>query len=393
MMKRQIIIVASGIALLAVSYFTMIFLKSLKEEPEKKAPEEVKRYVMTRPVVYEEVPTEILAHGRVRTAEHLDMVAQVGGRMFRGNIDLKEGQRFKKGSLLYKIDDTEAKLSLQAQKSNFLRDLAAILPDLKMDYPDNFNAWEKYFESISIEKKLPELPGFKSSKEKTFLATKNIFSSYYTIKSAEANLLKYYYYAPFDGSIFQVNVRSGSHVSPGTNIGRIIQSGNVEVKVDVDVKDIEWITIGAPAHLSAEGGITQWSGKITRIGDYVNPNTQSIDVFIGIHEKSKPIYDGQYLQAVIPGKSVKDAMLIPREAIFNGNEVFVLQDSLLKVHEINIHKINPETVVFEGLTEGADIVVEPLINAHNNMKAYKLESQEEEINIEEKKASAKLVNN
>lgn len=392
MMKRQIIIVASGVALLAASYLFMFFLQSLKEEPEKKIPEEVKRYVITKPVVYSEVPTEILAHGRVRTAEHMDMIAQVSGRMFHGSVDLKEGQRFKKDALLFYVDDAEATLNLQAQKSNFLRDLAAILPDLKMDYPESFNYWEKYFESIDIEKTLPELPEFKSSKEKTFLATKNIFSSYYNIKSAEANLLKYKFYAPFDGTFFQVNIRSGSHVSPGTNIGRIIQSGNVEVKVDVDVKDIEWVTLGSPAYLSTEGGVNQWGGKITRIGDYVNPNTQSIDVFINILEKSKPIYDGQYLQAVIPGKKVKNGMLIPREAIFNGNEVFVLQDSLLKVHKINIHKMNPETVVFNGLSEGVDVVVEPLINAHNNMKAYKLQSHEEDINIEEKQAPAKLVN-
>lgn len=386
------IIVASGIALLAFSWFTMKYLQSLKKEPEKKIPLEVKRYVLTKPVVYGEVPTEILAHGRVRTAEHLDMIAQVSGSMFRGSVDLKEGQRFKKGTLLFQIDDTEATLNLQAQKSNFLRDLAAILPDLKMDYSDNFKAWENYFESIDIEKSLPELPDYKSSKEKTFLATKNIFSNYYNIKSAEANLLKYKFYAPFDGSIFQVNVRSGSHVSPGSNIGRIIQSGNVEVKVDVDVKDVEWLSLGSPTYLGTEGGGTQWRGEITRIGDYVNPNTQSIDVFINIREKTQPVYDGQYLQAVIPGKSVKNGMLIPREAIFNGNEVFVLQDSVLNIHEINIHKMNPESVVFNGLSEGVEVVVEPLINAHNNMKAYKLESGEKDIDIEEKTAPAKLVN-
>ena len=392
MKKRQIIIVISGISLLAGSYFLMNFLTSLKEEPEKKIPEEVKRYVKTAPVVYREVPTEILAYGRVRTAEHLDMIAQVGGLMQHGSVTLKEGQRFKKGALLYRIDDTETVLNLQAQKSNFLRDLAAILPDLKIDHTDNFNEWEQYFESINIKQSLPDLPEVKSAKEKTFLATKNIFSSYYNIKSAEAHLAKYRYYAPFDGTFSRVNIRSGSYVNPGNNIATIMESGNVEVKVDVDVKDIEWISLGSLSRLSTEGGINQWIGRIVRISEFVNPNTQSIDVFINIQEKSKPIYDGQYLQAVLPGKNVKDAMLIPREAIFNGNEVFVLEDSLLKVHRVDIHKINPETAVFSGLAEGADVVVEPLINAHNNMKAYKLESSEEEINIEEKKATPKLVN-
>lgn len=392
MKTRQLVIVASGISILVLSYFGMNYLAAQKEEPEKKKPEEVKRYVRTNTVSYKELPTEILTFGRVKTAEYLDLIAEVGGRMTQGKVALKEGQKFRKGDLLYRIDDTEARLNLQAQKSNFLRDLAAILPDLKIDYSDNFTNWERYFESIDIEKELPKLPEYKSSKEKTFLATNNIFSTYYNIKSAEVNLRKYRFYAPFDGSIIQLDLRSNSYVNPGSKIARIIQSGDVEVKVDVNVSDIDWIKPGVVAYLSSQDGSQHWKGRVSRIGDYVNTNTQSIDVFITVDERSEfPIYDGQYLKAVIPGKNVENGMLIPREAIFNNNEVFVLQDSLLKVRTIAIHKVNPETVIFSGLPQGHEVVVEPLINAYNNMKAYKLEEKEVDINIEEKSSGNKVV--
>ena len=69
-------------------------------------------------------------------------------------------------------------------------------------------------------------------------------------------------------------------------------------------------------------------------------------------------------------------MVIPRNAIFNGTKVFVVADTLLKVRDIQIHKINPESVVFSGLGEGEDLVVEPLINAHNNMRVWKLSEKE-----------------
>ncbi len=69
-------------------------------------------------------------------------------------------------------------------------------------------------------------------------------------------------------------------------------------------------------------------------------------------------------------------MVIPRNAIFNGTQVFVVADTLLKVRDIQIHKINPESVVFSGLGEGEDLVVEPLINAHNNMRVWKLSEKE-----------------
>lgn len=392
MKSRQLIITGSGIALIGLSFVLSGVLGGMKEAPEMKAPPEIKKYVKTKPVSYTSIPTEVVAFGRVRTAESLDMIAEMSGRMTNGSVLIKEGQSFRKGDLLYKIDDTEARLNLQSQKSTFLKDLAAILPDLKVDFSESYPKWETYFESIDLQDPLPELPEYGSSKEKTFLATKNIFSSYYSIKSAEANLRKYRFYAPFDGAIAEVNLQSGSFVNPGNKIGKILRSNKMEIMVDVSADQIHWIEKGAPANVVADNGL-EWKGNVTRIGDYINQNTQSINVHIALQSNKNKLYDGQYLEAKIPGKPVENGMILPRNAIFNGNEVFVLQDSLLKVQEIDIHKTNPEDVIFSGLASGTDVVVEPLINAHNNMKAYKLE-EKKDIDLEKKSGSvAKAANN
>ncbi|MTI20532.1 efflux RND transporter periplasmic adaptor subunit, partial [Fulvivirga sp. RKSG066] len=220
-----------------------------------------------------------------------------------------------------------------------------------------------------------------------------IFSSYYSIKSAEANLRKYRFYAPFSGAISEVNLQSGSFVNPGSNIAKILRSNKLEIKVDVPAEQIHWIENGATTTVKSETG-QEWKGKVSRIGEFVNQTTQSIDVHIALESNQDKLFDGQYLEATIPGKVVEKGMLMPRNALFNGNEVFVLNDTLLKVRKVNIHKTNPETVIFSGLSQGAELVVEPLINAHNNMKAYKLEEGKKDIDLEKKtESSAKLVNN
>ena len=394
MKVRQIIIVGIGLVILVGSFAASGILSGMKEPPKKETPVEVKKYVKTQPVKYEEVQTNVVAFGRVETAEALDLIAEVPGRMFPGVKPLKEGQSFRKGTLVFRVDDTEARLNLQSDKSNFLRDLAAILPDLKIDFSDNYAAWEAYFQSIQLDKDLPPLPNYNTNKEKTFLATKNIFSQFYSIKSKEANLRKHRFYAPFDGNISMINIQSGAFVNAGNNIGRFIRSNRLELQVDVSTKDIEWIQRNTPVTITSEGG-NQWKGAISRIGEYVNPETQSIDVFIAIQRTDKPLYDGQYLTADIPARKVNNGMIIPRNAIFNSDEVFVLQDSLLKVKQINILRFNEETAVFNGLTEGEDLVIEPLINAHNNMKAYKADNPDakKDIDLENKTAQGKLVNN
>lgn len=380
MNKRQWIILGSTAGILVLAIALAKFFASQKEAPEIKKPPVAKKYVQTKPVAYEDIQTYVTAFGRVETAQSLDLLSEVSGRMHQGNIRLKAGENFKKGTLLFYVDDTEASLNLKSQKSNFLRDIAAILPDLKIDYSDNFNAWEKYFGSLDIEKNLPELPEAKSDKEKTFLATKGVYSTYYTIKSAEERLRKHRYYAPFDGSISEVAMESGAFINPGTRIGTIIRTGLHELRVSVETRDIPWVQLGSPAEIYSSETQQKWIGEVARISDFVNQNTQSVDVYLTINPGKQKIYDGQFLQSAIPASEVKDGMVIPRNVLYNSNEVFVVEDTLLKVKEVFVHRTMDENVIVSGLSEGADLVVEPLVNAHNNMVVYK--SEKKDINLE-----------
>lgn len=383
MKKRQIIIIVVPILIIIGSVFTSQFLAEQKTPPEKVKPKEAKKYVKTEKVAYAEIPTSVIAYGRVKSGVSLDIIPEVSGRMVQGNIRLKEGQSFKKGDLLIKIDDAEARLRLQSQASNFLKDLAAIAPDLKVDFPEKYQKWYDYFQSIDIEKPLPALPEFSSQKEKNFMATKGILSSYYTIKAEEEKLSKYRYYAPFNGSIISVELQSGSFVNPGSRIASVIRTDEMELTVSVPLDEIDWVKRGKKASVFSETGKHEWVGFVNRISDQVNPNTQAIDVHLSLVPSFEPIYDGQYLKAVIPGRVIEKGMEIPRRIIVNANKVYTVEnDSTLKIQEVEILKVNPETVVFAGLSEGTDIVSEQLINASNNMKVFKLSDMKEEKEID-----------
>jgi membrane fusion protein (multidrug efflux system) len=389
MKSRQLIVVIAVIAIIGGSVALAAILAGQKAPPEEKKIVASVRYVKTEPVKYSDVETSVVAFGRVETAQSLDLLSEVGGRMYEGKIRLKAGQNFRKGTLLFYIDDDEAALNLKSQKSNFLRDLAAILPDLKIDFDDSYETWQQYFQNVDIDKAIPELPDNSDEKEKTFLATKGIYSSYYSIKSAESRLKKHRYYAPFDGSISEVAMETGAFVNPGTRIGKIIRAGAHELKVSVETRDISWIQEGAEVKIYSDETQQYWDGQVLRISDFVNQNTQSVDVFLAIQANGQRIYDGQFLQAAIPARVIKDGMIMPRSAIYNRSEVFVLEDTLLKVRKVNVVRLEKESAIFTGLEEGDALVVEPLINAHNNMVAKKLEQRD--IDLERKSESQKLI--
>jgi RND family efflux transporter MFP subunit len=263
-----------------------------------------------------------------------------------------------------------------------MRDLASILPDMKLDYPESYEAWRAYFNKVRLEGELPPLPMIQSEKEKTYLATQGIYSNFFNIKSAEVRLSKHRYYAPFTGSVSEVTMESGAFVNPGTRIGKIIRSDVHELQVSVETKDIPWIQEGSEVEIYSDETKQTWAGRVIRIGDFVNQSTQSVDVFIAIRQNKQRIYDGQFMQAAIPARVIRDGMMMPRSAIYNRNEVFVLEDTLLKVKEIDVVRLEQEHAIFRGLEEGSDLVVEPLVNAHNNMVAYKL--IERDIDLERK---------
>jgi len=380
-MKRKLIIIGSALGILFLAITLAGMFAGQKKMPEDRQPVAVVKTVQTKKVAYKEIQTDVVSYGRVQTAENLDLLSEVSGRMYQGKVRLKEGQRFNKGDLLFYIDDTEPVLSLKSEKSNFLRDLAGILPDLKVDFNESFDKWNDYFNSLDVDKTFGPLPEVKSEKEKVFLATQGIYSAFYSIKSAEARIAKHRYYAPFTGSIMEVSMQSGSFINPGTSIGKIMRTGVHELKVSVETKDVPWIQTNSPVTIYSEEMSQSWQGVVTRVSDYVNQNTQSVDVFIAIDSKGKKIYDGQFFRASIPAQTITNGMIMPRNAIYNGNEVFVVQDTLLKARTIQVIRLAEDEAIIEGLKEGEDLVIEPMIGAYNNMVVNKREQKDIDLEI------------
>jgi multidrug efflux pump subunit AcrA (membrane-fusion protein) len=115
--------------------------------------------------------------------------------------------------------------------------------------------------------------------------------------------------------------------------------------------------------VSAEDGSGEWAGTVARKADYVDRNTQSVSVFISVNNNADdPLFEGQYLRASFEGEITGTAMEIPRRAVFNSNMVYVVHDGKLEKAEINILKINQQSLIFNGLEVGTYVVVEPLVN-------------------------------
>ena len=369
MKNRKLIIGFSILGIIVLAIIVMNVLSGFRTEPPKMPPKEIKRYVKAQKVAYGDIESKVAGSGRLSSMREVDVIAEVQGKILAGNVPLKKGQSFKKGDLLFRIYDQEARFGLLARKSRFLNAIANLLPDFKVDFPNSYKKWTDFLGSINIEQGLPPLPKINAAKEKIFLAGRNILSDYYGIKGEEVRLKKYKIYAPFAGTYTDVFLEVGSIANPGSRIGEIIHTEQLELEVPIEVHNADWIKFKDPVYVSTEDGSREWSGKVVRKADFVDARTQSVSVFVGLESTpGNPLYPGMYLKAVFPGIIVRNAMQMPRNAVFNTNEVFVVKDGRLAKEQISIYKVDEKTLIFSGLEEGMDLVVEPLVNATEDSK-------------------------
>lgn len=321
----------------------------------------VPKFVKALTVKNEIHPIILNGYGKVISASSINISTEVQG-ILSSSITLKKGTKFKTGQVLFTINNTDIKLGLQSKKSSFLTQLTSILPDLNIDYPESFKDWKSFFEKIDVKKPLPILPTFKSSKEKSFIISRNILSQYYSIQSDESRLKKYTIKAPFSGSIIESFTDAGANVSPGMSVIKILREGDLEIEIPILANNLSLIKKGQKVILKDNEG-KRTIGEISRIGNYVNPETQTIPAFVSIKKGNNSLYNGMYLESIINCNSDLLAVKIPRTAIFDNQKVYIVtKENKLKVIDISISTFQDKSVIVTGLENGVRVVSEAIVN-------------------------------
>jgi len=365
--RKITFIVVSLIVLLGGSFALSELFISLKPETPRRPESDAKRFVKAEAVVYTNIVSPLAREGRVISSNEVMLVAEAAGKIEAGQVSLKKGASFRKGQLIASIYKDEIELALKANKSRFLNSFTNMLPDIKVDFPESYDSFLTFFNSVDLNKDIPELPQVKNEKLKIFLASRNILSDYYGIRQSEKQLSRYTFYAPFDGTFIVVNFEVGAYVNAGGQIAKMIRTDQLEIEVPVENLQSVWIKIGDKVNVYSRDKMSHSPGRVVRKSDFVDATSQSRSIFVQVDNPGRTnLLSGEYMLVEFPGQRIENAMEVPRSAVFNTNEVFTVVDGKLKKRVINILKWNETTLIFDGLEEGSKLVVEPLINVQEN---------------------------
>jgi multidrug efflux pump subunit AcrA (membrane-fusion protein) len=366
-MKARQVYIIFGILILIGGYIASRWIAGLKEAPAKEKEEAVARKLPVIRFHPDTVASTVPISGRVRAARKVEVYAEVSGILKNGSHPFKAGIRFRKGETLVSMADRELRMDLKAQKSQFLNAITELLPDLKLDFPDAHKRWKAYLDRLEVGAPIPPLPEVKKKQVKYFVASRNLFDRYYSIKSREVRLGKYRIEAPFSGVLTASNIDPGTLVRNGQKLGEFIDPDSYELVASVGVKDLQTIEEGDPVRIRSSELQGEWKGRIARINHRIDPGTQSIEVYIPLEDPK--LKEGMYMEGRIEGSEFHDAVKLPRKLLQEERYVWTVRDSTLSRKEVELLHTLPDEVVVRGIDEKDQLIEQPFPGAYKGMPA------------------------
>lgn len=359
----------AGLLILFGAFAAARFMSQQKEAPRRQVTSIPVKGIDTLHVKLGTVPMGISIQGELSAFDKIELFSEVTGTLKASALPFKVGTYFPKGSVLIEIDQEEARLALLAQRSNLLNAITQLMPDLKTDQPESFAHWKAYLDRFDIEAaQTPPMPEPLNNQEKYFIAARNLHNQYFSIKSAEERLGKHVLRAPFGGVLTEASINPGAVVRMGQKLGALMGTDYYELEATLPLRDLKYVKVGNSVVLHSDDMDGQWQGRIKRISDQVEPGTQTVKLFIGV--SGKGLRENMYLRGEVAGSPVAEAFELPRQLLVEQKSVYVFQDSLLRLQEVEVVRIKENTAIIRGLSAGTPLLAQPFADAFDGRAVF-----------------------
>ena len=361
---RNIILSILGVVLIIGAIFIGRQIADSKKKTRPIA-EKVVKTVFTDTVQNGTVQIIIPANGNLVAKRRVELYSEVQG-VFRTSGKLfKPGQEYRQGETLIRIDASEYYASVQSSKSNLYNSIAAIMPDLRLDFPEVFQKWQTYLNNFDLNKTTPKLPEMTSEKENYFITGRGIVSNYYNVKNLEQRLAKYSIRAPFSGILTEALATEGSLIRNGQKLGEYIDPSAYEMEVALSKTYASLLKVGEAVELNDLEHTQKYSGVVSRVNGSIDATTQTITAFIEV--KNEALKEGMYLEANLNAKEESNAIEINRSLMLDGEQVFVVRDSILDIIDVKPVYFSDTKVVLKDIPNGTVILSKPIPGAYAGM--------------------------
>ncbi|WP_111707823.1 efflux RND transporter periplasmic adaptor subunit [Lutibacter citreus] len=369
---RKIIIIIASLLFVALAIFGGMAIAKNNNKPKPKFKKVIKT-VYTQKIENKEIPVIITTSGNLSAKNKIELFSEVQGVLKKTSKDFKAGTQYNKNETILAINSDEFYANLKAQKSNLINAITAIMPDIQLDFPNEYEKWKQFLNSFDINKATPKLPQINSEKEKYFISGRGINTNYYNVKNLEVKLGKYTLRAPYSGILTEVLVTDGTLVRVGQKLGEFIDPSVFELEVNINEAYASLLKKGNKVKVYNLNKTQEWIATVIRVNAKVDQTTQTIKTYLQI--KGENLREGMYLNADLKSKSIENATEISRKLLVNDSQLFIVKDSTLNLIDINPVYFTNNTVIVKGIENETTILAKTLPGAYSGMKVKTIKIQ------------------
>lgn len=325
---------------------------------------------------------QVMGTGLVKPLREVSIAPQVSGVVIFTSPRLVQSGFFKKGELLFKIEDTDSRLALEQAKAELTRtrlDLAKIegLADIALQEWQLLNEGEADPHPLVVYK--PQLASARAMES----------SAQAKVELAQLDVARTTVSSPFNCFIRSKNIEIGQYVRDGNVVLNLVGTDQAEIMVPLSLADIAVVTIpdrnrdkhGSPVivRLTVGGVKHVWQGYIDRFGGEIDQTSRMLDVIVVVDDPyvlqeqtshSMPLVMGSFVTVDIEGREYHDVVQIPRMGLRDDSTVWIAKaDSTLEIRPVSVLRKNQDNVVLsDGLVDGDQVILTPLRGASPDMK-------------------------
>ncbi len=360
---------------------TFAFISS-REAPPKKPREDKGLLVRVIDVSKEERQLQVRAQGTVIAARRVSLQPQVAGEVVWVSEKLVPGGRVEQGDVLVRIEPVDYRLAVEEARTAVKQAEAQLALERGQQrvakkewelFQDEFKGGPEQDSNLALRG--PQLESARVSVE----------AANARLKRAQVNLRRTTVKAPFNAVVLTDNVDIGQFVSTQTQMAAIADSDVAWIQASVAVSDIGEIAIpgvnaekGSEVEVTLDAGKTDktWTGTVIRLLGELDPQGRMARVLVevpdplGIAEQSGvPLLLGSYVDLTFGSKGSAELIEVAREALRDGDKVFVYSDGELEVRQVEVAWRRPTTVLISGgLEEGDKLITSQIAAPVDGMK-------------------------
>jgi len=333
---------------------------SLQQVPPP-TPVTIAEVTSTDAVYYDEYPATIIA------LDQINITSQVTGYVTA--IHFKDGQKVKKGELLYSIDQQIYQANLQQALANLQLQQANM--DKASKDADRYHELDKH-DAVAKQQVDYADAALEVSKKQVAAAKANVASLQSNVQFSSIR-------SPLSGTIGISQVKQGTLVTAGNTVLNTVSTDNpMAVDFTVDQKEIYSF-----AKMKEEGtspkdsvftiafgdDVYPYPGKIGLIDRAVDPQTGTLKIRLIFPNDKSRLKPGMNTTVSVKNTASKNATIIPYEAIteqLGEFYVYVVGDSSrVTQRKVDLGtQIKDNIIIKDGLKAGEKIVVKGVQKLH-----------------------------